>query len=52
MYDWGDLKYFLAVAKAGSTLAAARALNVNQTTVARRIAALESDLKLKLFDRY
>jgi len=52
MYDWGDLKYFLAVAKAGSTLAAARALNVNQTTVARRIAALESDLKLKLFDRH
>src|SRR5688572_1616588 len=38
MYDWGDLKVFLAVARAGSTLAAARELGVNQTTVARRVA--------------
>ncbi|MBP0446129.1 LysR family transcriptional regulator [Roseomonas sp. SSH11] len=51
MYDWGDLRFLLAVAEEGSTLSAARALGVNQTTVARRIAALEAALGLKLFDR-
>ncbi|MFL6751977.1 MAG: LysR family transcriptional regulator [Sphingomicrobium sp.] len=51
MLDWNDLKFFLAVAREGSTLAAGRALRVSQTTVARRIAALEAALKLPLFDR-
>jgi DNA-binding transcriptional LysR family regulator len=51
MYDWGDLKFFLAAARSGSTLAASRELGVNQTTVARRIAALEEALKARLFDR-
>ena len=51
MLDWNDLRYFLAVAREGSTLAAGRRLRVSQTTVARRIAALESALKLQLFDR-
>ena len=49
--DWNDLRYFIAVARSGSTLAAARELHVSQTTVARRIAALEHALKLPLFDR-
>ena len=40
MLDWNDLRYFLAVAREGSTLAAGRSLRVSQTTVARRIAAL------------
>ena len=51
MFDWNDLKAFLAVARGGSTLAASRALGVNQTTVARRIESLEQDLSLKLFER-
>lgn len=51
MFDWGDLRHFLAVAETGSTLAAGRALRVSQTTVARRIAALEEALGLSLFDR-
>ncbi|HEY8615497.1 LysR family transcriptional regulator [Phenylobacterium sp.] len=51
MFDWNDLKPFLAVARGGSTLAASRALGVNQTTVARRVEALEAALDLKLFDR-
>lgn len=51
MMDWNDLRYFLAVAKGGSTLAAAKALGVNQTTVARRLEALEQALGGKLFDR-
>ena len=49
--DWNDLRYFLAVAEHGSTLAAGRALRVSQTTVARRIAALEEVVGLSLFDR-
>jgi DNA-binding transcriptional LysR family regulator len=49
--DWNDLRYFLAVANSGSTLAAGRALRVSQTTVARRIAALEDAARVKLFDR-
>ena len=51
MLDWNDLKYFLAVARGGSTLAASRALRVSQTTVARRIAALEEAVKLTLFEK-
>ena len=51
MFDWNDLRYFLAVADGGSTLAAGRALRVSQTTVARRIAALEEALGLPLFEK-
>ena len=51
MLDWNDLRYFLAVARGGSTLSAGRALRVSQTTVARRIAALEAAIKLPLFDK-
>jgi len=47
--DWNDLRYFLAVADHGSTLAAGRALRVSQTTVARRIAALEQAIGFPLF---
>ena len=49
--DWNDLRYFLAVADEGSTLAAGRALRVSQTTVARRIASLEEALGLTLFEK-
>ena len=51
MFDWNDARYFVAVAETGSTLAAGRALRVSQTTVARRIAALEDALGLVLFDK-
>lgn len=51
MLDWNDLRYFIAVARHGSTLAAGRALGVSQTTVARRIAALEESLGFPLFDK-
>ena len=49
--DWNDLRYFLAVARDGSTLAAARELRVSQTTVARRIAALEDAIGFPLFEK-
>jgi len=51
MLDWEDLRHFTAFADAGSLAAAARALQVEHATVARRIAALETSLGLKLVDR-
>ena len=52
MFDWNDLRHFLAVAREGSTLAAAKALRVNQSTVHRHLAALENDLGCKLVERH
>lgn len=51
MFDWNDLRYFLAVARHASLSAAARELGVSQSTVLRRITALEQDVGHKLFDR-
>lgn len=51
MFDWDDLRYFLAVARHGSTVAAARALKVNQSTVQRRLTALERRIGRKLARR-
>lgn len=51
MADWNDLKYLLQVARDGSTLAASRSLRTNQTTVMRRVTALEADLGLTLFEK-
>ncbi len=51
MYEWSDLRIFLAVAREGSTLAASRSLCINQTTVSRRIQVLEHGLGLTLFQR-
>lgn len=50
--DWDDVRFFLAVAKTGSFSAAATQLNTKQTTVGRRIQALERRLGAKLFDRH
>jgi len=49
--QWDDLRYVLAVARAGSALRAASALGVNQTTVLRRLDALETTLGVPLFER-
>lgn len=51
MFDWNDVRFFLAVARGGSTLTASQTLKVSQPTVARRIAALEEALGLILFER-
>lgn len=51
MLDWDNIRVFVTVAQEGSALAAAKRLGVNQTTVARRIATLESDLGVGLFER-
>jgi DNA-binding transcriptional LysR family regulator len=49
--EWDDLRYFLAVARSGSLIAAGRTLNTSAATVARRVDALESRLGARLFDR-
>lgn len=49
--DWDHLRFVIAVAEAGGLSAAARALRVDTATVGRRLDALETDLKCKLFDR-
>jgi len=51
VFDWDDLRYFLAVARHGSTIAAARALKVNQSTVQRRLTELERRIGRKLARR-
>jgi DNA-binding transcriptional LysR family regulator len=50
-FDWDDLRFFLAVARAGRLTAAARQLEADHTTVSRRISALEGALRAKLFER-
>ena len=52
MFDWNDLRYFLAVAREGSTLAAAKALGVSQPTVQRRLSALEESIKRQLVEHH
>jgi DNA-binding transcriptional LysR family regulator len=49
--DWDALQVFLAVARAGRISSAARRLDVEHTTVARRLAALEAELGVPLFYR-
>lgn len=51
MFDWNDLRHFLAVARTGSTLGAARETGTSQPTVVRRIAALEESVGACLFER-
>jgi DNA-binding transcriptional LysR family regulator len=50
-FDWNDLRYLLALHRAGTLSAAARRLGVNETTVARRLKRLEQALCNPLFTR-
>jgi DNA-binding transcriptional LysR family regulator len=52
MYDWNDLRYFLAVARHGSTLAAAKALKTSQSTVHRRLVELQKKIGRDLVQRH
>jgi len=50
-WHWDDVRFFLAVARAGSLSAAARALRVGHVTVGRRITLLEQRLGVTLLNR-
>ncbi len=49
--DWDNLRYFLELARAGTLVAAARRLEVDHTTVSRRLLALEKQIGQALFAR-
>ena len=50
-FQWDDLRYILAVARAGSVSGAAQSLNVDHTTVSRRVTRAEQLFNAALFDR-
>ena len=49
--DWQDLRHFAAFARARTLSGAAKRLAVDHVTVARRIAALEAAIGVRLLDR-
>ena len=49
--NWDDVRVFLAVARNGQILGAARSLSLNHATVARRLTTLEQALGARLFIR-
>jgi DNA-binding transcriptional LysR family regulator len=49
--DWDDLRFFLAVTRQGGLSAAAKELQVAQSTVGRRLASLETSLGVRLLIR-
>jgi len=49
--DWGHLPFFLELVRTGSLARAGSRLGVDRNTVARRVAALEAELGLSLFER-
>ncbi|HND30186.1 MAG TPA: LysR family transcriptional regulator [Myxococcota bacterium] len=49
--DWDDLRYVLAIQRAGTLQGAARSLGVNRTTVGRRLEEVEERLGMRLFNR-
>ena len=51
MWQWDDVRFFLAISRSRSLSGAARALHVDHATVGRRLAAFEEQLGSKLFDR-
>lgn len=50
--DWGNLQFFLAVARSGSLSEAGRLLGVDHATVGRHIASLEASIGKTLFERH
>jgi DNA-binding transcriptional LysR family regulator len=51
MFDWDDIRIFIAAARAGSGATTTQLLRLDPSTVGRRLASLESALKATLFVR-
>lgn len=49
--NWDDLRFLVTLGREGTLAATARRLDVDQTTVARRLRALEESLGTPLFER-
>ncbi len=50
MFDWDDLRIFLAVARARRVAPAARTLGIDPTTIGRRLTRLSERLNANLFE--
>jgi len=50
-FNWDDLRFFLAVARAGTLTLAASRIKTDHATVSRRISSLEAALQAQLFER-
>lgn len=51
MFDWDDLRVFIAAARAGTLAGAGQKLSIDTATVGRRVARLESSVKSTLLAR-
>ena len=51
MLDWDDLRFFLAISRHRTLSAAAKHLHVTQSTVGRRLAAMQASLGVRLLQR-
>ncbi len=49
--NWDDFRFVLAIARKGTLTKAAQSLEVNQTTVTRRLQALQEQLGVQLFEK-
>lgn len=49
--NWDDLKFFLAVARTGTLRGGAESIQVNHTTLTRRLSVMEERVGSRLFDR-
>jgi DNA-binding transcriptional LysR family regulator len=49
--EWGDIRVFLQVARAGQMARASKTLGLDHSTISRRIARLEEQTGVPLFDR-
>ena len=52
VFEWDDLRVFLAVLRGRSVRAASKLMGVSHSTVSRRLQAMESQLGIKLFIRH
>jgi DNA-binding transcriptional LysR family regulator len=51
MKNWDNIRFFLAIARSGSVRAASTKLNVNHSTVLRRVSQMEEQLGARLFEK-
>ena len=51
MLNWDDLNYFLTLSRTGKLNLASKKLNVESTTISRRVIRLEKKLNLELFSK-
>ncbi|MCJ8320748.1 MAG: LysR family transcriptional regulator [Colwellia sp.] len=50
-FDWNHIRAFLVTSEEGTLSAAAKALGLTQPTLSRQVCALETELRLTLFER-